>query len=255
MSRITESELVLPALFLMSLQSDGKISTSLLIKKLQELIKPSDEDMRILSGRKDTYFSQIVRNLKSHSTFERYGYAESIDGGFRITPEGRRFVIAKQDILHYMFGYTGFNYSDVLTSCDDLLNSETRRKVIPLTEFVIEGAKNKKEVIIRERSAKLREAAKEFYLNKEDGLLYCNCCNFEFSHQYNPEIYGSCIEIHHLKPLYQYEDADIDKTIEDALQNMLPVCPNCHRVIHKHHISSGEINSFRANIHQFAYNS
>ena len=253
MSRITESELVLPALFLMSLQSDGKISTSLLIKKLQELIKPSDEDMRILSGRKDTYFSQIVRNLKSHSTFERYGYAESIDGGFRITPEGRRFVIAKQDILHYMFGYTGFNYSDVLTSCDDLLNSETRRKVIPLTEFVIEGAKNKKEVIIRERSAKLRDAAREFYRNKEDGLLYCNCCNFEFSHYYYPDYSDTCIEIHHLKPLYQYEGDDFEKTIDDALKNMLPVCPNCHRVIHKNKIGANQIDLFKSNCHPFLY--
>jgi len=255
MSRITESELVLPALFLMSMQSDGKITTTKLIKELEKLLHPSDDDLSPNSSRKDSRFSQIVRNLKSHNTFERYGYAESIDGGFRITSEGRRFVIAKQDILHYMFGYSGFNYSDVLTSCNNLLNSETSRKVIPLTEFVIEGAKNKKEVIIRERSARLREAAKEFYRNKKDGLLYCNCCNFEFSHQYNPEIYDSCIEIHHLKPLYQYEDADIDQTIEEALHNMLPVCPNCHRVIHKHHISSGEINSFRANIHQFAYNS
>ena len=253
MSRITESELVLPALFLMSMQSDGKITTTKLIKELEKLLHPSDDDLSPNSSRKDSRFSQIVRNLKSHSTFERYGYADSIDSGFRITPEGQRFVIAKQEILRYMFGYSGFNYSDVLTSCEDLLNSETRRKVIPLTEFVVEGAKKKKEVIIRERSAKLREAAKEFYRNKEDGLLYCNCCNFEFSHQYNPEIYGSCIEIHHLKPLYQYEGDNIDRTIEEALQNTLPVCPNCHRVIHKHHVAFNEINVFRANIHQFSY--
>lgn len=253
MSRITESELVLPALFLMSMQRDGKISTSLLIKKLQELLKPSDEDLRILSGRNDTYFSQIVRNLKSHSTFERYGYAESISGGFRITSEGRRFVIAKHEILHYLFGYTGFNYSDVLSSCDDLLNSETSRKVIPLTEFVFEGAKNKKEVTIRERSIKLRDAAREFYRNKEDGLLYCNCCNFEFSHYYYPDYSDTCIEIHHLKPLYQYEGDDFEKTIDGALKNMLPVCPNCHRVIHKNKIGANQIDLLKSNCHPFLY--
>ena len=253
MSRITEPELVLPALFLMSLQTDGKITTSKLIKELEKLIKPTGQDAQILAGRKDTYFSQIVRNLKSHNTFERYGYAEGIAGGFRITPQGRRFVIAKQDILKYMFGATGFNFMDVLTSCDDLLQSDTRRKVIPLTEFIKEGTTTKREAVVRERSTKLRDAAREYFRNKEDGLLYCNCCNFEFSHHYTPSLYGSCIEIHHLKPLYQYEGDDIDRTIEDALQNMLPVCPNCHRVIHKHHVAFDEIDTFRTNIHQFAY--
>ena len=255
MSRVTESELVLPALFLMSMQKDGKISTSKLIKELEKLIKPIGQDAEILAGRNDTYFSQIVRNLKSHNTFEKYGYAENVPGGFRITPKGISLVKAKQEILSYMFYYAGFNFADVLNSCDDLLKSETKRKVIPLTEVIREGATSKKEIFIRERSSKLRDAAREFYRNKEDGLLYCNCCNFEFSHHYNEELYkGSCIEIHHLKPLYLYEGDNIDKTIEEALQNLLPVCPNCHRVIHKNHIAYDEIGTFRSNIHQFAYN-
>ena len=243
----------MPALFLMSLQCDGRIATSKLIKELEKLLKPSEEDLRILTGRRDSYFSQIVRNLKSHNTFERYGYAESINSGFRITPQGKQFVVAKQDILKYMFGYVGFNYSDVLNSCDDLLKSETKRKVIPLTEYINEGAKTKKEVIIRERSVKLRDAAREHYRNKEDGLLYCSCCNFEFTHHYAPVFNGTCIEIHHLKPLYQYEGENIDRTVEDALQNLLPVCPNCHRVIHKHHVAYDKINEFMASIQQFSY--
>lgn len=254
MSRIPEAKLVLPALFLMSMQGDGKISTTKLIKELEVLLHPSEDDMFPNSSRKDSRFSQIVRNLKSHKTFEKLGYAESVDRGFQITPYGRKFVNAKIDVLIYMFHNTGFNFNDVLSSCDELLKSDAKQKVIPLTEFIKEGRLIKREFVIYERSSKLRDAAREFFRNKTDGLLYCDCCNFEFSHQYNPEIYGSCIEIHHLKPLFQYEDENLEKTIEDALQNMLPVCPNCHRVIHKHHISSSEINSFRANIHQFVYN-
>jgi len=254
MSRVTEPDLVLPALFLMSMQEDGKITTSELINELEKLLKLSPEDMAILTGRNDTYFSQIVRNLKSHSTFERYGYAENIAGGFRITEEGRQFVLAKQDIIGYLFYAPRFDTEDVFNSCTDLLASESRRKVIPLTEFVQEGRPFKQESIIRERSNQLRLAARDYFKSPVDGLLYCNCCNFEFSHFYDPKIFSTCIEIHHMKPLYQYEDADITKTIQDALQNLVPVCPNCHRVIHKHHISSNELNSFRANIHQFAYN-
>ena len=44
MSRISETELVLPALFVMSMQSDGKITTSKLIQELQRLLKPTGQD-------------------------------------------------------------------------------------------------------------------------------------------------------------------------------------------------------------------
>ena len=78
--------------------------------------------MRILSGRNDSYFSQIVRNLKSHGTFERYRYAKNITGGFRITDEGREFVIAKQDIMGYLFNAPRFTTEDVLGALCTTLN-------------------------------------------------------------------------------------------------------------------------------------
>ena len=253
MSRITEQDLILPALFLMSMQSDGRISTSKLIRELEILMKPTGIDMQILDGRQDTRFSQIVRNLKSHSTFEKYGYAENVDRGFRITPTGMRLVEAKQDVLRYMFGTPIYGSAEILSSCNDLLQSDTKRKVIPLTEIIQEGTAYRRETTIRERSTLLRDAAREYYTNKEDGLLYCNCCNFEFGHFYNPKLFSSCIEIHHLKPLYQYEDEDMNRTIENALQNLIPVCPNCHRVIHKHHIGIENFRKLRENIYKFQY--
>lgn len=253
MSRISESELVLPALFLLSMQSDGIMSTTKLIRDLEKLLHPSVEDLYPNSSRKDSRFSQIVRNLKSHNTFERYGYAENVDGGFCITPKGRKFVEAKQEVLRYIFGASGFNFSDILTECDELLSLKANQKVIPLTEFILEGSTRKIERVIRERSIRLRDVAREYFRDKKDGLLYCNCCNFEFSHHYYPNYSDTCIEIHHLKPLYQYEGADFDKTIEYALQNMMPVCPNCHRVIHKNKIGADQINSFISNCHPFSY--
>lgn len=256
MSRIPESDLVLPALFFMSLEKDGKISTSKLIKDLEQLFQPTGLDTLILAGRNDTRFSQRVRNLKSHNTFERYGYAESINRGFQITPKGRRFVAAKQDIIRYMFGQadlSGFNYNDIVASCDDLLKSDTRRKVIPLTEVVREGIVSPRMTISRERSSLLRDAARDYFRNPQDGLLYCDCCNFEFGHFYDAALQSSCIEIHHMKPLYQYEDEDIYKTIEDALHNLIPVCPNCHRMIHKNHIGLHDLDTFKQQTYTFKY--
>lgn len=53
------------------------------------------------------------------------------------------------------------------------------------------------------------------------------------------------IEIHHLKPIFQYSNADITQAIEEAIKNLLPVCPNCHRVIHKNSITAEMIPDFK----------
>src|SRR6266496_1454706 len=41
------------------------------------------------------------------------------------------------------------------------------------------------------------------------------------------------IEIHHQKPIFQYEEQDTAKFLEQALQNVVPVRSNCHRMIHR----------------------
>ena len=63
-SRITESELVLPSLYLMTLNPQGGISTSELIQLLTQILKPKGVDAQILSNRKDTYLELVFRHLK-----------------------------------------------------------------------------------------------------------------------------------------------------------------------------------------------
>ena len=84
------------ALLVMATKLSGAISTSELIDELPDYIRVPDGSQEVLAGRKDTKFSQLVRNLKSHKTaktnFIYQGYAEDHDGGFRITQKGRDFV-------------------------------------------------------------------------------------------------------------------------------------------------------------------
>lgn len=54
--RIKESELVLPALFLMSGRNNGSITTAELIPELENIMHPSGIDMEIINNRKDTFF-------------------------------------------------------------------------------------------------------------------------------------------------------------------------------------------------------
>lgn len=89
--RIPESALVMPALECIY-EAGGEISTTELIKGLEERFRPVGEDSEILDGRADTKFSQKVRNLKSHKTLVNAGYCIEIDDGFRLTDAGRKLV-------------------------------------------------------------------------------------------------------------------------------------------------------------------
>ena len=76
----------------------------------------------------------------------------------------------------------------------------------------------------------LREAA----INRHtiNGHVQCSVCSFDFYEAYGERGRGY-IEIHHQKPVFQYEDQDTAKFLEQALQNVAPLCSNCHRMIHR----------------------
>ncbi len=84
------------ALLAMSVQSGGRITTASLIDALPDYIALSDDHRATNESRKDSKFSQIVRNLKSHKTsksnFIYQGYAMDMPGGFQITSKGFEFV-------------------------------------------------------------------------------------------------------------------------------------------------------------------
>jgi|SRR5271154_3146142 hypothetical protein len=96
--RIHERDLAIPALRAASEQPNGYISTTDLIEHLEEYFQPEGEDAKILEGRHDSKFSQIVRNLVSHrggqNTIFAKGYAEYVEEGkgIQITEKGRLFI-------------------------------------------------------------------------------------------------------------------------------------------------------------------
>lgn len=98
--RITERDVYLPALTILSAADGGFMKMSDLIKALEEHFNPEGEDAQILAGRSDTRFSQIVRNIVSHrddaGNMINDGLAD-YDGklrGLRITEAGRRHAAA-----------------------------------------------------------------------------------------------------------------------------------------------------------------
>ena len=91
MSNFTESELI-PVALKIILDKPNGIATKDLIIELRNLMKPSGEDLEMLSNRNDDKFSQKVRNIKSHKTLENKGYAKFYDDKFFITEKGIKFL-------------------------------------------------------------------------------------------------------------------------------------------------------------------
>lgn len=73
-----------------------------------------------------------------------------------------------------------------------------------------------------ERNPKLREKAIQIHGNS------CQVCQFSFEKTYG-EIGKGFIEVHHIKPLYMTNGEQEVNPVTD----LIPVCPNCHRMIHR----------------------
>lgn len=103
MTKYSEKDMILPALDIIA-RNPG-IFTAELIVELEQLLKPSGNDLVILAGRNDSKFSQKVRNLVSHHTIDQAGlnYIKSVQEGrnwyHTITQEGRNYLEAHIDEL------------------------------------------------------------------------------------------------------------------------------------------------------------
>lgn len=250
-NRITETELILPSLYLMSL-NNGKITTSQLIQKLREIMKPTGEDLKILNNRSDDKFSQKVRNLVAHNTFKRFGYADYTkltgkDSFLEINEHGKSHLENNMDILKYLL-INDFAYIDLKENLMLIEENKNNRKIEIFDENIIiqEGTKKLTEVNVYERSSKLRNYAIQHFTKND--RISCKCCNFNFADFYGYDIGKGFIEIHHTKPIFKYEDDEIEKTLENALNNVVPVCSNCHRMIHRNWNKTIEIQILINNI-------
>lgn len=55
----------------------------------------------------------------------------------------------------------------------------------------------------------------------------CKGCDFDFDEVYGRDLAGSYVEIHHIKPLSEYEGEVNPAT------DLVPLCANCHRMVHR----------------------
>ncbi|MCC1494673.1 HNH endonuclease [Cognatishimia sp. F0-27] len=215
---VTESDLVLPALRALLQAEEVGLSTSDLMGVLREAMKPAGEDLEPLEGRNDDKFSQKVRNLKSHDRLERDDLAIYVDRKYYITEIGKDFV--------EKFGGVDENFSQ-----QGFSEAEKKKALTPTKPlvFVEEGNLESVNAKVRLRSQRLRQYAMSYYSN-DDGTISCEACGFEGTSCYGDGAKG-LIEIHHKKPIAVAGSSK--KPLREAVADVVPLCPNCHRMVHR----------------------
>ena len=86
-----------------------------------------------------------------------------------------------------------------------------------------------KETEVVRRNPQLRQQCIERY------GYQCQCCGMNFAELYGEKLGANFIEVHHLKPISTFEEDGIP---ENFLDNLVPLCSNCHSMIH--HINDSE---------------
>jgi 5-methylcytosine-specific restriction protein A len=135
---------------------------------------------------------------------------------YRITPErlAQSTYLSEEDVIVAMIGVGGSSVTD-----------ETFATLLDPVELLydsMEGRKALREHILRERDSGLVRKFKGRLKSFE-----CSICKFDFE-----EIYGKVgktfIEAHHMEPIGLREGDQ-----PTAISDMIPVCGNCHRMLHR----------------------
>ena len=111
------------------------------------------------------------------------------------------------------------NKSDLL---DQVLVEPDAKYETAHTSNVLEGKKVAFYTTKYERNKSNRDKALKIH-----GYSCC-ICNINFKESYG-EIGEGFIHVHHVKPLYSLDE----EVVIDPTKDLVPVCPNCHAIIHR----------------------
>lgn len=94
-----------------------------------------------------------------------------------------------------------------------------------------EGALGEATTKTRERSVRLRDLARDYFAaQSDDKRLHCAVCTW--APPLSLALNGPIVEIHHALGISEYPANGRAQTFEEAVQHLMPLCPNCHRIAH-----------------------
>ena len=98
----------------------------------------------------------------------------------------------------------------------------------PTERELTEGERKHTEFERLHRNPALRQACINRY------GYQCQCCGMNFADVYGEQLGARFIEVHHLQMLSTYDES----RPQDYVENLVPLCANCHAMIH--HIEGSE---------------
>lgn len=87
----------------------------------------------------------------------------------------------------------------------------------------LEGGRVAVRLVSYERNARARAACLAAHGTR------CRVCDLDFGEEYGPLLGGGFIHVHHLVPLSAREG----EYALDPVRDLVPVCPNCHAMLHR----------------------
>ncbi|MEX1014398.1 MAG: HNH endonuclease [Candidatus Paceibacterota bacterium] len=180
------------------------------------------------------YIEFLVQGgLQDNSAYSYGRYLEAVSRHLEINLN-RSTVSSDQDVKDILDRFSETGLADrYKNNCGTALRAYLRfldqeppefsypEEILNPAEYV-EGAKKQITVNSYERDRRARNKAIEIH------GLHCSVCDFNFENIYG-EIGIGYIHVHHLRPLHT-----IDEQYEiDPKHDLVPVCPNCHAMLHR----------------------
>jgi hypothetical protein len=189
---------------------------------------PQKTDPKTFFGHPPRIITCIDKISRVHYNFP---YTHAANGEFRLTQFGPYFD-NKNAKVNDEIVIEKFNSGNSIFYTIDLLKNEVVTSPIyyfsPDKEdddpkkYYLEGSIQSVLINKYERNIKAREKCIEHY------GVSCKACGLDFKKEYG-QIGEGFIHVHHLIPV-----SDIGESYKvDPINDLIPVCPNCHAMIHK----------------------
>ena len=117
-------------------EDDKFIPTSTIKNILKHHLPLTEEDIKPLKNRKDTKVDQVIRNLASHDTPVKRGYATRNKDGWQVSEKGKDFILS---IFLKKFGIQ-YDFEDISNKIQDKKEADWRKN---LKQYQKPAKKNK----------------------------------------------------------------------------------------------------------------
>jgi hypothetical protein len=160
----------------------------------------------------------VVEHYEDEESNHYFGFYERMKG----TPAQIEARFTRQSVDFFM---------DVIRQLPESMEDDEPAEVFPK----IENRRLVRSHLIRERSRFLAAQC------KERDEYECQVCGMNFASVYGQQLGTGFAEAHHKKPLGSLSDK-----VKTRLEDLITVCANCHRMLHRMEGKTGDIKKLQA---------